>query len=145
MTSVIRIHQNIHRPPSGCGCRDGGAGGSRGGPGLAGGDRCRCTAPAAVLSGRKVRDLVHARRTVVVHPENPLPRAAAVMTQEHLDALPVTDPHGRLVGLLTARTTSPQLRVWTGRAKPVGQRPTRATLPGLAPHRAARERGIVIP
>ncbi|MEV5875359.1 CBS domain-containing protein [Streptomyces sp. NPDC052101] len=104
-----------------------------------------CAAPATALSGRKVRDLVHARRTVVVHPEDSLPRAAAVMTQEHLDALPVTDPHGRLVGLLTARDYVASAAGVEGRANPASQRPARATLPGLPPHRAARERGIVIP
>ncbi len=51
-----------------------------------------CADPAVTLSRRSVRDLVRGRRTVTVHPEEPALRAAAVMTEEHRDALPVTDP-----------------------------------------------------
>ncbi|MFE9451783.1 CBS domain-containing protein [Streptomyces sp. NPDC006739] len=39
---------------------------------------------------------------VTAHPEESTLRAAAVITEEHVDALPVTDSHGRLTGLLTA-------------------------------------------
>ncbi|MFF4762268.1 HPP family protein [Streptomyces sp. NPDC001292] len=104
-----------------------------------------CAAAATTLSGRRVRDLVHARRTVTVHPEGSVVRAAAVMTDEHLDALPVTDSHGRLVGLLTARDYVASAAGLHSRAAPAGQDPTRAALPGLPPRRAARQRGIVIP
>ncbi|OLZ65300.1 hypothetical protein AV521_31900 [Streptomyces sp. IMTB 2501] len=104
-----------------------------------------CAAAATALSRRKVRDLVHARRTVTVHPEDSALRAAAVMTQEDLDAVPVTDPHGRLVGVLTARDYVASAAGLPSGAKPVAQGPARATLPGLPPRRAARDRGIVIP
>ncbi|MET8453951.1 CBS domain-containing protein [Streptomyces sp. NPDC005209] len=104
-----------------------------------------CAAAATTLSPRTVHDLVHARRTVQVHPEDSVLRAAAVMTEEQLDALPVTDPHGRLVGLLTARDYVVAVAGLRRRAKSASQHPARATLPGLPPRRAERERGIVIP
>ncbi len=44
-----------------------------------------CADPAVALSCRTVRDLVHRRRTVTVHPEESTLRAAAVMTEEHLE------------------------------------------------------------
>ncbi|MES4891565.1 CBS domain-containing protein [Streptomyces sp. NPDC096012] len=96
-----------------------------------------CAAAAATLSSRRVRDLVHARRTVTVHPEESVLRAAAVMTAEDLDALPVTDPHGRLVGLLTARDYVASAADLQARAEPVGPGPARATLPGLPPRSTA--------
>ncbi|MFF9768257.1 HPP family protein [Streptomyces sp. NPDC014636] len=104
-----------------------------------------CAAAATTLSRRRVRDLVHGRRTVTVHPEESALRAATVMTEEHLDALPVTDQHGRLVGLLTARDYVASVAGPRGHTEPVGRVPARATLPGLPPHRAARGHGIVIP
>ncbi|MFI2200489.1 HPP family protein [Streptomyces sp. NPDC020192] len=104
-----------------------------------------CAAAATTLSRHRVRDLVHARRTVTVHPEDSVPRAAAMMTQEHLDALPVTDAHGRLIGLLTARDYVASAAGLPSGAEPAGQGPARASLPGLPPRRAARNLGIVIP
>lgn len=104
-----------------------------------------CAAAATTLSRRKVRELVHARRTVTAHPEDAAVRAAAVMTAERLDALPVTDRHGHLVGLLTARDYVAAAAGLRSHAEPAGQGPARATLPGLPPHRATREHGIPIP
>ncbi|MFE0515622.1 HPP family protein [Streptomyces sp. NPDC058964] len=104
-----------------------------------------CAAAATTLSPRRVRDLVHSHRTVTVHPEDSLLRAAAVMTQEHLDALPVTELHGRLVGLLTARDYVASAAGLHRRVKPASSGPARATLPGLPPRRAERDHGIVIP
>lgn len=104
-----------------------------------------CADPAVTLSRRKVRDLVHGRRTVTVHPEESTLHAAAVMAEEDMDALPVTDAHGRLTGLLTARDYVASAAGLHGRAKPVGEGPARATLPGLPPRRVVREHGIVIP
>ncbi|MGW7820550.1 CBS domain-containing protein [Streptomyces puniciscabiei] len=104
-----------------------------------------CAAAAAPLSRSKVRELVHARRTVTVHPEESVLRAAAVMTEEGLDALPVTDPRGRLVGLLTARDYVAAAAGLHTRAESAGRSPARATLDGLPPRRAAQPRGIVIP
>lgn len=104
-----------------------------------------CAVAATTLSRRTAHDLVHARRTVTVHPEDSVLHAAAVMTEEHLDALPVTDPHGRLVGLLTARDYVAAAAGLHSRARPISQGPARAALPGLPPCRPARERGIVIP
>ncbi|MFJ9867537.1 HPP family protein [Streptomyces sp. NPDC101165] len=104
-----------------------------------------CAEPAATLSRRKVRDLVRGRRTVTVHPEESTRHAAAVMVEEDMDALPVTDPHGRLTGLLTARDYVASAAGLHSRAGPVGQVPARVTLPGLPPRREAREHGIVIP
>ncbi|MEU6774996.1 CBS domain-containing protein [Streptomyces sp. NPDC046759] len=104
-----------------------------------------CAAAAATLSRRRVRELLHARRTVTVHPEESVLRAAAVMTDEDLDALPVTDPHGRLVGLLTARDYVAATAGLQGHAESVCRRPARVALDGLPPCRASREQGIVIP
>ncbi|ANP51660.1 CBS domain-containing protein [Streptomyces griseochromogenes] len=104
-----------------------------------------CGDPAVTLSCKRVRDLVHGRRTVTVHAEDSVVRAAAVMTEECLDALPVTDPHGKLVGLVTARDYVAWAAGLHSRAMPVSQGPARATLPGLPPRRSARERGIVVP
>ncbi|MGW2648872.1 CBS domain-containing protein [Streptomyces sp. NPDC001393] len=104
-----------------------------------------CAAAAATLSRSKVRELVHARRTVTVHPEESVLRAAAVMTEEHLDALPVTDSRGRLVGLLTARHYVAAAAGLHTRAESGDRHPARAALDGLPPRRAAQARGIVIP
>ncbi|ANP51330.1 CBS domain-containing protein [Streptomyces griseochromogenes] len=112
-----------------------------------------CAAPAVTLSRRRVGDLVHGRRTVTVHPEESTLRAAAVMTEEHMDALPVTDAHGRLTGLLTARdyvVAAAGSHRRTGPAPAPAREPsrpphTRATLSGLPPRRRDRERGIPIP
>ncbi|MGW7529649.1 CBS domain-containing protein [Streptomyces sp. NPDC054783] len=104
-----------------------------------------CAAAAATLSRRKVRELVHARRTVTVHPEESVLRAAAVMTEEHLDALPVTDPRGRLVGVLTARDYVAAAAGLHSGAGSGSRSPARATLDGLPPRRPAQQRGIVIP
>jgi CBS domain-containing protein len=62
-----------------------------------------CAAPAAALSRRRVDVLLRGRCTPSVHSDDPLRRAAAVMTRSGADALPVTDPSGCLIGLLTAR------------------------------------------
>ncbi|MFD8262418.1 HPP family protein [Streptomyces griseoluteus] len=105
-----------------------------------------CAAPAVTLSRRKVRDLVHGCRTVTVHPETSMLHAAAVMAEEQLDALPVTDPHGRLTGLLTARdyvAAAAGLPPHTGQAREASH--IRATLPGLSPRRREPEHGIPIP
>ncbi|MFF3916845.1 HPP family protein [Streptomyces sp. NPDC001852] len=104
-----------------------------------------CAAAAAPLSRSRVRELVHARRTVTVHPEESVLRAAAVMTEEHLDALPVTDARGRLVGLLTARHYVAAAAGLHTRTESDGRHPARAALDGLPPRRAAQARGIVIP
>lgn len=105
-----------------------------------------CADPAVTLSRRTVRDLVRGRRTVTVHPEESTLRAAAVMTEERIAALPVTDPHGRLTGLLTAQdyvAAAAGLHRPTGPARPAAL--VRATLPGLPPRRREREHGIPIP
>ncbi|MQY36557.1 hypothetical protein SRB17_45590 [Streptomyces sp. RB17] len=104
-----------------------------------------CAAAAVTLSRRTVRELVHARRTATVHPEESTLRAAAVMTEEHLDALPVTDARGRLVGLLTSRDFVAAAAGLHTPAEAVGRSPGRAAPDGLPPRRAARERGIPIP
>ncbi|OIK25108.1 HPP family protein [Streptomyces malaysiense] len=103
-----------------------------------------CAGPASELSRRRVCELVHERRTATVQPEDSVARAAAVMTTEHLDALPVTDRHGRLVGLLTARAYVAFAAGMPGRTKPPAEGPARSALSGLPPHRA-RDHGIVIP
>ncbi|MEU1405739.1 CBS domain-containing protein [Streptomyces sp. NPDC005728] len=102
-----------------------------------------CT--GAALSGGRVRDLVHSRRTARIHPEESLSHAAAVMTEEDTDALPVTDSHGRLVGLLTARDYVAAAAGLQHRAGAVAEGPARVTLPGLPPEPGAREHGITIP
>ncbi|MFI1767322.1 HPP family protein [Streptomyces sp. NPDC020800] len=108
-----------------------------------------CAAPASTLSRRHVRDLVYGRRTVTVHAEDSMLRAAAVMTEEHIDAVPVTDARGRLTGLLTALdfvAAAAGLHHRSVRAQDATRPPhLRATLPGLPPRRRERERGIPIP
>ncbi|MCG0062051.1 CBS domain-containing protein [Streptomyces tricolor] len=105
-----------------------------------------CADPTVTLSRRSVRDLVRGRRTVTVHPEEPALRAAAVMTEEHRDALPVTDPHGRLTGLLTAQDYVAAAAGLRRTAGPARQAPhLRATLPGLPPRRREEACGIPIP
>ncbi|MFF3876816.1 HPP family protein [Streptomyces sp. NPDC001978] len=99
----------------------------------------------AGLSGRRVHDLVHSRRTATIHPEESLSHAAAVMTAEDMDALPVTDLHGQLVGLLTARDYVAAAAGLHRRAGAVTEGPTCVTLPGLPPQVEVREHGIVIP
>ncbi|MFG2887881.1 HPP family protein [Streptomyces sp. NPDC048297] len=99
----------------------------------------------AALSGQRARDLVHSRRTVRIHPEESLSHAAAVMSQEDTDALPVTDQHGQLVGLLTARDYVAAAAGLHHHVAAVSEKPAQVTLPGLPPHPGVRERGIVIP
>ncbi|EST36606.1 CBS domain-containing protein [Streptomyces roseochromogenus] len=100
-----------------------------------------------VLSRRRVRDLVRSRRTARIHPEESVSHAASVMTEEDTDALPVTDRHGQLVGLLMSRDYVAAAAGLHHRAAAaaVSERPARVTLPGLPPQPAERERGIVIP
>ncbi|WP_330455578.1 CBS domain-containing protein [Streptomyces sp. NBC_00820] len=105
-----------------------------------------CAAPAVTLSRRRVRDLVYGRRTVTVHPEESTLHAAAMMAEEQVDALPVTDPHGRLTGLLTAQdyvAAAAGLHPHTGQAQEASH--IRATLPGLSPCGTEPQRGIPIP
>ncbi|MCH0559246.1 MULTISPECIES: CBS domain-containing protein [Streptomyces] len=104
-----------------------------------------CAVTAAALSRRTVRDLVHARRTATVHPEDSALYAARVMTEEHVEALPVTDPHGRLVGLLTARDYVACVAGLHRQAVAAPDQPARVTLPGLPPRSTEQVRGIVIP
>jgi CBS domain-containing protein len=105
-----------------------------------------CADPAVTLSRRRVRDLVHGRRTVTVHPEESTLRAAAVMAEEELDALPVTDPHGRLTGLLTAQDYVAAAAGLHRHTESAQEAPHRcAPLPGLPPRRREREHGIPIP
>jgi CBS domain-containing protein len=105
-----------------------------------------CADPAVTLSGRRVRDLVRGRRTVTVHPEESAVRAAAVMAEGNVDALPVTDLRGRLTGLLTAQdyvAAAAGLHRPSASAREAPH--VRATLPGLPPRRREREIGIPIP
>ncbi|MEU8691446.1 CBS domain-containing protein [Streptomyces sp. NPDC048665] len=99
----------------------------------------------AALPRRRVRDLVHPRRTVRLHPDEALSHAAAVMTEEDTDALPVTDRRGQLVGLLTARDYVAAAAGLHRRAAALAEGPARVALPGLPPRPGAREHGIVIP
>ena len=108
-----------------------------------------CAAPAATLSRRRVGDLVCGRRTVTVHPEESTLRAAAVMTEERMEALPVTDAHGRLTGLLTAQDYVAAAAGLHRRSAQAQEAPLpphlRDSLSGLPPRRRDRERGIPIP
>jgi CBS-domain-containing membrane protein len=68
------------------------------------------------------------------------------MTDEHVDALPVTDPHGRLTGLLTAQDYVAAAAAPHRRTGPAEQAPyVQATLPGLPPRRRERGSGIPLP
>lgn len=58
------------------------------------------TGPFGVRS-TPVRDLVRARTTCVL-PSSPLSRIARVMVDEHVDAVPVTDESGEVLGIVTA-------------------------------------------
>jgi CBS domain-containing protein len=108
-----------------------------------------CAAPAATLSGRRLRDLVRGRRTAAVHADDSARRAAAVMTEGGTDALPVTDVHGHLVGLLTAGDFVAAAAGLPRRAEgapPVGSDTAPFPfLPGLPPSPPGRGPGISIP
>jgi acetoin utilization protein AcuB len=52
--------------------------------------------------GLRVRDLM-ARRPVTITPETPIGPAFAVMHEHEIRHLPVVDPDGRLVGIVTDR------------------------------------------
>ncbi|MFC9930897.1 HPP family protein [Streptomyces sp. NPDC127190] len=104
-----------------------------------------CAGAATEVSRRRVWELVHARRTCTVHPDDSTRHAAAVMKQEQLDALPVTDPHGLLVGLLTAGDYVAFAAGLPRRPRPLPGQPARAFLPGLPPRGVTREHGIDIP
>lgn len=40
---------------------------------------------------------------ITIHPDAPIPRAAAVMHTHHVKRLPVVDPHGKLLGIVSRR------------------------------------------
>ncbi|MFG3497304.1 HPP family protein [Streptomyces sp. NPDC047928] len=61
-----------------------------------------CAAPAVRLSKRYVGDLLRGRRCVIVHHDDPVRRAVAVMDANGCEALPVLGDRGRLAGLLAA-------------------------------------------
>ncbi|MGW1894308.1 CBS domain-containing protein [Streptomyces sp. NPDC002004] len=61
-----------------------------------------CCAPAAVLSTQDVHTLLSGRRTAAVRVDMSVRKAAATMTDNECDAVPVLGESGRLVGLLTA-------------------------------------------
>ena len=43
------------------------------------------------------------RGTITIHPDAPIPRAAAVMRAHHVRRLPVVDPSGKLLGIVSRR------------------------------------------
>ncbi|MFJ3336160.1 HPP family protein [Streptomyces sp. NPDC086766] len=102
-----------------------------------------CAAPASALSRRTVGELTRGRRTVTVHGEEPVRRAAAAMWEGGTDALPVTDAHGHLVGLLTARDVAAAVAGLPRREESAAPRSVR--LPGLPPRPGRTDRGITIP
>lgn len=104
-----------------------------------------CADAASALSRRRVCELVHERRTAAVQPDDSAARAATVMTTERLDALPVTDRRGRLVGLLTARDYVASVARTHRHAGPADQGPARSTLSGLAPRHTVRDHRIAVP
>jgi CBS domain-containing protein len=103
-----------------------------------------CAAPASSLSGGRVGSLLRGRRPAAAHSEDTVLKAAAVMTYNGADALPVVGEHGLLVGILTARDIVAALAGEPVRKKPSGPRhpvPFPA-LPGLPPRRDDRRTGL---
>jgi CBS domain-containing protein len=43
------------------------------------------------------------RPAITIHPDAPIPRAAAVMRNHHVKRLPVVDPQGKLIGIVARR------------------------------------------
>jgi CBS domain-containing protein len=43
------------------------------------------------------------RPAITIHPDAPIPRAAAVMHNHHVKRLPVVDPEGKLIGIVSRR------------------------------------------
>ena len=58
-------------------------------------------ATAEHLSGRKVRDVLAMVPVVMVGPDDSPLTAARVMSASTVEAVPVVDPRGRLVGIIT--------------------------------------------
>lgn len=104
-----------------------------------------CAAPGTVLSRRRLCDLVRGRRTSAVHAEDSMRHAAVVMTENGTDALPVTDEHGRLAGLLTAQDYVVAAAGLPPRAEPAPGTSPISVLPGLPPRPWTRDEGIPIP
>jgi CBS domain-containing protein len=61
----------------------------------------RAAAPGVTLEGPVSRIMV--RHPVVVHPHEPLLEAVALMVEHGIRHVPVTDDHGRLVGMISDR------------------------------------------
>jgi CBS domain/BON domain len=52
--------------------------------------------------GRIAEDLMSAP-AITIHPDAPIPRAASLMHHHHVKRLPVTDPDGKLLGIVARR------------------------------------------
>lgn len=104
-----------------------------------------CAAPAVSLSGRRVRDLLLGRRPAVIHAEESVGEAVALMRRTRVEALPVLGEHGRLVGLLTAMDLVAVLAGHPVRSGPTGPRSQVPfpVMPGLEPR--GRDRGTAVP
>lgn len=104
-----------------------------------------CAAPAVSLSGRRVRDLLLGRRPAVIHAEESVGEAVALMRRTRVEALPVLGEHGLLVGLLTAMDLVEVLAGQPVRSGPAGPRSQVPfpVMPGLEPR--GRDRGTAVP
>lgn len=104
-----------------------------------------CAAPAASLSGLRVRDLLPARRSALVHVEQTVRHAADLMSYTEADALPVLEEDGRLAGVLAAADIVAALAGHPVQKEPADMRPRvpSTVLPGLPPRRGYR--GTAVP
>jgi CBS-domain-containing membrane protein len=68
--------------------------------------------PGGLLPWTRRRSGQHPKRTaeelmtrpaITIHPDAPIPRAAAVMHAQHVKRLPVVDPDGKLIGIVARR------------------------------------------
>jgi CBS domain-containing protein len=52
---------------------------------------------------KRTAEQLMTRPAITIHPDAPIPRAAAVMHHHHVKRLPVVDPEGKLIGIVARR------------------------------------------
>ncbi|MFF1650456.1 HPP family protein [Streptomyces sp. NPDC058240] len=104
-----------------------------------------CAASAASLSGLRVRDLLPAHRSALVHAGQTVRHAADLMSCTEADAVLVLEEDGCLVGVLTAADIVAALAGRPVQKEPADIRPQApfTVLPGLPPRRGCR--GTAVP
>ncbi len=57
----------------------------------------------AVQHPKQTAEELMTKPAITIHPDAPIPRAAAVMRNHHVKRLPVVDPEGKLIGIVSRR------------------------------------------